>query len=74
MMAVGGTALPATMLPAPFDGLSSMLPSRAMMDGLVAAFVTTGAAADVLPQQVLLLGWAVAATALGAYAWKRRPA
>jgi ABC-2 type transport system permease protein len=72
MMALGGTTLPTAMLPPPLDQLSSMLPSRAMVDGLTASFVAGASIIDLFPYQRHLLAWAVIATSVGAYAWHRR--
>jgi len=72
MMALGGTTLPVAMLPHPFSDVSSALPTRAMVDGLVASFVAGAGFTDLLPQQMLLLGWTIVAGTLGAVAWRRR--
>jgi len=74
LMALGGTTIPAAMLPSPLDQLSRVLPSRAMVDGLVASCVAGANITDLLSHHARLFAWGAAAAMAGAYAWRRRSA
>ena len=61
---LGGIVLPVDHLPAPLDGLASLLPASALADLFRAAL--SGATADLGPALALLAIWGAASTALAA--------
>jgi ABC-2 type transport system permease protein len=74
MLALGGTALPASMMPEPWANVHAVLPSAAMFDGFLGAFIGGETAADNLGRLGYLMLWAVVFTGLGAYRWNRHAA
>ncbi|MBI4264648.1 MAG: ABC transporter permease [Acidobacteria bacterium] len=72
MMALGGTALPASMMPEAWERLYWVLPTAAILEGLLGAFVRGEGVADNGARLGYLALWTVAPAAWAAYRWRRR--
>lgn len=74
MLALGGAALPATMMPARWAGLHGILPSAVINEGLLGAFVGGETVADNLARVGYLIAWAAVTAAWASYRWRTRDA
>ena len=72
MMALGGIALPATMMPASWAEVYWVLPVATIANGLMGAFVGGDTVVDNLPRLGYLAAWTAVAGAFGAHRWSRR--
>jgi ABC-type multidrug transport system permease subunit len=74
MLALGGTAVPASMMPDALAGVHWVLPASTIFNGLLGAFIGGETALDNLPGLAYLTGWAIATGAGALYFWNRRTA
>lgn len=74
MLALGGAALPASMMPGEWARLHDVLPAAALNEGLLDAFVGGGTAVDNLPRLGYLAAWATLTGVWASYRWSRRDA
>ncbi len=71
MMALSGTSLPMTMMPASWAKVHWLLPAAPVVDGLTAVFVQGDGVIDNLWRLGYLGIWALAAYAIGISGWRR---
>lgn len=69
MMALGGGALPLSMLPPELSSIGRLLPVAALVSGLDASFVAGAGLPDLAPQALLLMIWSAAAGLIVAVRW-----
>ena len=72
MMALGGIALPASMLPDSIAAVRGLLPVAPLQDGIYGALVYGETLADQAPRLAALLAWTGIACGAAAMAWRRR--
>jgi ABC-2 type transport system permease protein len=72
MLALGGTALPASMMPQAWAHVHQVLPAATIFDGLLGAFVRGESVGDNLPRLGYLAAWALVTFAAAGYRWTRR--
>ena len=72
MMALGGIALPAAMMPTTWAKVYWVLPVATIAEGLMGAFVRGETVVDNLVRLGYLAVWTVVPAAWGAYRWRRR--
>lgn len=72
MMALGGIALPAAMMPDAWAKVYWVLPAASIGEGLTGAFVRGEMVVDNLARLGYLGAWTVVAVAFGASRWRRR--
>ena len=72
MMALGGIALPAAMMPGAWTQVYWILPAATVSEGLLGALVRGETIIDNLARLGYLAAWTVAAFAFGSYRWQRR--
>lgn len=71
MIALGGAALPAAMLPEWWNGVRWLLPVAALQDGLVGAFVSGDDLWRQVPRLANLAAWMTVALIVGGSPWRR---
>lgn len=74
MLALGGTALPASMMPDAWARIHWILPTATIFEGLLGAFIRGETAVDNLPRLAYLGLWALVTWACAAFWWNRRAA
>ncbi|MEX2271454.1 MAG: ABC transporter permease [Vicinamibacterales bacterium] len=74
MLALGGTALPASMMPEAWARVHWVLPTAAVFNGLLGAFVGGQTVIDQLSPLAYLVAWAGVTGVAGTYFWNRREA
>ena len=74
MLALGGAALPSAMMPPGWAGVHGILPSAAINEGLLGAFVGGATLGDNLGRVGYLMAWAMVTSAWASYRWRRRDA
>ena len=72
VVALSGTALPVSMMPAWWAHVRWMLPAAPVVDGLANAFVGGGGAAADARFLLVLAAWTLLAGLTGAHLWRRR--
>ncbi len=72
MMALGGTSLPASMMPAAWARVYWVLPTATITDGLLGALVGGATVVDNVGRLSYLAAWTVVPAAWAAYRWQRR--
>ena len=72
MLALGGAALPTSMMPAAWQPMHGLLPTAAIFDGLLGAFIRAESTSENLPRIGYLLLWAAVAGGWAARQWRRR--
>ena len=74
MLALGGTALPASMMPDAWARVHWILPTATIFNGLIDAFVAGHTMLDNASRLAYLLGWGAVTGVAAAYLWNRRGA
>jgi ABC-2 type transport system permease protein len=74
MLALGGTALPASMMPDAWARIHGILPTATIFEGLLGAFIGGETAVDNLPRLGYLALWAIVMWVCAAVWWNRRAA